>query len=231
VYDQLLSNLRGQALSKRGYWAEDIFAALHPGCVRQNRGGVDFLVDGEPVDVKSTMKFAGIDDPGRAYPRYTGPRREGVAYPYVVFYRDGVVVTQDGREPFRLSAETAAGAYKKSKSPAVAKDDRLEVLKSEIKDLVPGAHIIGRNYSHANWHVSGPNNLIPKKEVWATVFIRLNGDSVTYYAFRRQDLQRLPLARNHFGRMTVAPVHFPPEFVFTSPNEVVRALAPSKSQS
>src|SRR5262245_42055084 len=224
--------------AQRGSFGEFLFCRVAREKLRARvnatrRDRADFVVDGVPIDVKTTIKD--LNRALRPLREYRGPRIAGTSYAQVEFGTEGARVSLEAN---RLSTvawpELAATwrAWGKARPPKHRPGNIVRLRKRvapRFRELGFRARVIYRT-TQAQFGEESPANLVPSrpKQDRLTVYLdfanpRLTADNIRrIIAFPDAAVNSLPLlerTRLHLPKVNLSSV--PGRFVFTSLSELL----------
>lgn len=168
-----------------GSFGEFIFETINIGTdiTRKHSERVDFVHNGELIDVKSTRRFKET----YKYPKnYSGNKIDGIKYPYIQFYKDKVICVLFKDICFELGYVDINNLYakwmksrstkdlsKKVKSDTKELDNLKLKLKAYFEEHNYTARIIYRT-TQKGFGKESPDNLKPKNIISKRVTVFLN---------------------------------------------------------
>jgi hypothetical protein len=168
-----------------GSFGEFIFETINIGTdiSRKHSGRVDFVHNGELIDVKSTRRFKELYKKSK---NYSGSKIDGIKYPYIQFYKDKVICVLFEEICFELDYGYINNLYAKwMKSKSIK--NLAKRVKLDSKELDSIKFKLTTYFEEHNYKVriiyrttqrglgkESPGNLKPKKIISKRVTIFLN---------------------------------------------------------
>ena len=172
-----------------GSFGEFIFESNNQekGIQRKHNERVDFILEDEFIDLKSTRKFNEIYKIAKDY---SGRKQKGIKYPFLQFYADKVVCVLQKKILFQLDYENiksllqswmkSKGKINVVKRAKKIESKELEDIKYKLKDFFSKkgfkTRIIYRT-TQKGFGKESPDNLLPSKIEKKRVTIFLNFDN------------------------------------------------------
>jgi len=181
----ILNNLNN---AQFGSFGEFIFETknIEKGIQKKHNERIDFILEGEFIDVKSTRKFNEIFKIAK---NYSGIKQEGIKYPFLQFYTDCVVCVLQKTILFQLDYHSIqyllqSWIKSKGKTNVIKRANKIESKELEtIKNKLEGyfrskgykTRIIYRT-TQKGFGKESPGNLIPTEieKNRVTIFLNFN---------------------------------------------------------
>jgi hypothetical protein len=207
---------------------------------RKHNERVDFILDGELIDIKATRKFK---ETFKIIKDYSGNKQTEIKYPFIQFYADKVVCVLQKKILFQLdykSIQSILDSWIKSKgkTPASKKVKKIEskeldLIKNKLKVFFKGkgykTRIIYRT-TQKGFGKESPGNLLPSQIENNRVTIFLNFDNHNFsednlkeiFVIEDTNSQNLPLIERpslHKEKVDLDKIN---QFKYRSINEIIK---------